>query len=86
MARPVTWGIRITLSDGRTVMVRENRNIGQGRIATFRTKEQAEAEADYWRPKMPTVTVFERSHGRQFPSAGESKAQGSASLDSERKS
>jgi hypothetical protein len=66
MARPITYAIRVTHEDGRCVFVR--RGIGRGPIATFRTREQAEAEAEAIR-RGPTVaklvTVIERSHGRQ---------------------
>lgn len=77
MARPITYAIRVTRYDGRTVFVRDGRQLGKGPIATFRTREQADAQADYWRGVMPHVEVIERSHGRQFPAAREARTDGS---------
>lgn len=69
MARPITWAVRLTLSDGRVVFARVNGAIGRGPIATFRTKDQADTEAKHWRRwegHVQNVEVIERSHGRQL--------------------
>lgn len=67
MARPITWAIRVTLADGRTVFLRQGGVIGNGPIATYRSKAAADADADALRQRMDArdITVIERSHGRQ---------------------
>lgn len=83
MARAITWAIRITLSDGRDVFARRG-GLGRGPIATYYTKAAADAAADDLRSILPhAVTVIERSHGRQFPAAGEAQAPDSASLSND---
>lgn len=70
MARPITWAIRITLSDGRIAFVRKGGVMGRGPIETYRTQASADARADELRQILPhEVTVIERSHGRQSPDA-----------------
>jgi hypothetical protein len=70
--KPITWAIRVTLRDGRFVLFRAGAGdvLGRGPIATFRTKELAEAAADALRLRVDAqdVAVFERSHGRQWSS------------------
>lgn len=67
MAKRITWAIRVTLTDGRVVFLRQG-GIGRGPILTFREKARADTEAaalrERWRDGR-TVTVIERSHGRQ---------------------
>lgn len=75
MARPMTWAIRVTFANGRDAFVRHGWVIGRGPIATYRTREQADKDADFVRQGLDagdTVMVIERSHGRQSPAAGRS--------------
>lgn len=65
--RAMTWAIRVTDAEGRTSFVRSG-GIGRGPIVSFRTKEQADAEAERLSARLPgkVLTVIERSHGRAF--------------------
>jgi hypothetical protein len=67
MARPITWAIRVTMPDGRMVFMRQSGAFGCGPIRSFRTKADADAEAELLRKRIAggTVSVIERSHGRQ---------------------
>lgn len=68
MARPITYAIRVTFANGRDAFVREGGVIGQGRIATYRTRALADADADFIRQGLDdgaVATVIQRSHGRQ---------------------
>jgi len=84
MARAITYAIRVTSADGREVFLREG-GIGVGPIRTFRMKETAERTAETIRRsgKYPSVTVIERSHGRQFPAAREAESGASVSAVSD---
>lgn len=68
MAKPVTWAIRVLKADDRPAIVRLGGIIGSGPIWTFRTKAEADsvAEALRGRSEFQSVTVIERSHGRQW--------------------
>lgn len=66
--RPITWAIRVTFADGREAFLRHGNVIGRGPIATFHSKEKADAQAAFLREGLDAgdvVTVIERSHGRQ---------------------
>lgn len=68
MARASTWAIRVTGAYGRGAFVRVGGVFGKGPIATFYSREKADAEAASVRASQPhnTVEVIERSHGRRF--------------------
>jgi hypothetical protein len=68
MARAITWAIRLTATDGRTGFYRLGGVPGKGRIATFYSKDEANAAAASLReqPTSLKIDVIERSHGRRF--------------------
>lgn len=84
MAKPITWGIRATV-DGRTVLVRHGGVLGRGPVATFRTKDAADVTAAEFtsRTGIREVTVFERSHGRQWPEEQQAGAKGTVAQTSD---
>jgi len=63
----MTWAIRVAFPNGKEAFLRQGGVIGSGPIATFYSKEKAEAEAVVIRQQrlIDGVTVIERSHGRQ---------------------
>jgi hypothetical protein len=84
MARPITYAIRLTLSDGRRSFVRRASATGRGgSIATFRTQAEAQLWADALHGSYSNVEVFERSHGRQWPEAREASKADSVSTSND---
>lgn len=66
--RALSWAIRVTFASGRTAFLRHGGVIGRGPIATFHSKDRADAQAAFLREGLDArdvVTVIERSHGRR---------------------
>ena len=65
----MSWAIRVTFANGKDAFLRHGGVIGRGPIATFHSKQKAEAEAAFIREGMDAgdvVAVIERSHGRRL--------------------
>lgn len=63
--RKQSWAIRVKLDDGRMAFIRQGGKIGNGPIATFYSKDDADRLASIYRDIALEVTVIERSHGRR---------------------